>query len=186
MGQIITNIAAATDMFRVLCPPDADPVLDESAIIALMAGAARATLWAASTLYAIDAVVMPVTRNGRRYRLVSYDGTGTSSGTTEPSWPAPTPSGSNYPVWGEVQPSPITGWWRNAIVTDNDVTWMEDGADYDSLWDINRAVFNGWMLKAGRAICAVDLQGGNMKQSQSQIYDHCVRMSQIYAPVYVL
>jgi hypothetical protein len=185
MGQIITTIAAATDALRILCPPESDPELDEAAIVSLLANAKLASVWVASTTYNMGEVVMPTVRNSRRYRLVAFDGTGVTSGLTEPSWPAPNVSSNDYPVWGMAQPNPVVGWWRNAVVTDNAITWQEDGADYDSLWDIQVAAFNGWMLKAGRAICAVDLSSGQMKQSQSQIYDHCLEMAQRYAPVMV-
>ena len=185
MGQIITDGAVAMLALETLCPSTADPALTAADMQQLLDGARRAYTWKASTSYPMGSVVMPTTRNGRRYKLISFDGSGTSSGTTEPSWPAPNAASANWPVWGTAQPSPIVGWWRNAVVTDGNITWMEDGEDYDSLWDLGRAAFDGWMMKAGRAICAVDLQTGQMRQAQSQIYDHCISMANRYAPAMI-
>ena len=186
MAQIITTESQALAALEILCPSGSDPVLDvDKDMTALLAGAVRAVIWTPSTSYSLGTVVMPTVRNGRRYRLVRFDGSGTSSGTTEPSWPAPVNTSDNFPIWGQVQPNPIVGWWRNAIVMDGNLTWMEDGDDYDSLWDIGRAAFNGWMLKAGRAVCAIDMSTGNKSLTQSQIYDHCISQAQRYAPVYV-
>lgn len=185
MGLIITNLSDALDALDILCPSTADPVLTTTDTTLLLDGALRAVIWTTITTFDMGAVVMPTVRNGRRYRLIAFDGTGVKSGVTEPTWPAPLGTANNFPVWGNVQPTPIVGWWRNAIVTDGHITWMEDGADYDSLWDIGLAAFNGWMMKASRAVCAIDIQTGKMSMTQSQIYDHCLSQAQRYAPVYV-
>jgi hypothetical protein len=193
----VENIATLTadeqmalDQVVILVQANNDPVLDystnKSELRIILANSKRASIWTISTSYEIGSVVMPTTRNGRRYRLIAFDGSGTSSGTTEPNWPAPNAEGNDAPVWANIQLSPVVGWWRNAIVTDGNITWQEDGEDYDSLWDIRRAVFNGWMLKASKAVCAIDLASGQKKLSASQVYDHCISQAQRYAPVYVL
>lgn len=185
MGQIITNETDAIAVLELLCPSASDPTLLPTDMDALLVQTKRASLWEVSTPYALGVTLMPTVRNGRRYKLIAFDGSGVSSGTIEPSWPSPSSNPENFPVWSAFAPQG-DGWWRNAIVSDGNLTWQEDGEDFDSLWDIQRAAFNGWMLKAGRAICAVDLQSGQMKQAQSQIYQHCCDMAQRYASAYVL
>ncbi len=177
---------AASDALNILCPFDSDPPLNSDDVNSLLNNAVRAVVWTAVTTYVFGVTVMPMVRNGRRYRLIAFDGSGVKSGATEPTWPAPTSLSTSFPVWGQVQPNPVTGWWRNAIVADGNITWQEDGVDYDSLWDVQRAAFNGWMLKAGRAVCAIDIKTGQKGLAQSQIYEHCISQAQRYAPVYVI
>lgn len=185
MGLIITTESQALAALEILCPSGSDPVLSVDDMTSLLEGAKRAVLWEAATSYEIGTIVMPTVRNGRRYRLIAYDGSGTSSGTTEPTWPAPVSTSDSLPIWATTQSNPVVGWWRNAIVSDGDITWVEDGTDYDSLWDIQSAAFQGWLLKAGRAVCAIDISTENKSFKQSQIYDHCINMSLRYQPVFI-
>lgn len=60
--------------------------------------------WAADTAYSEGDIVIPSTRNGRRYRATN-DGTSASS---EPTWPTATAG----------------------TVTDNDITWEEYGGEH--------------------------------------------------------
>jgi len=83
---------------------DLDLVNDTIKVALLASFAPTYSAWASSTSYAEGDIVIPTTRNGRRYRA-------TNSGT----------SGSGEPTW----PTAAGG-----TVTDNDITWEEYGGEH--------------------------------------------------------
>ena len=110
-------------------------------------------MWVAATAFNVGDVVIPVTMNGHRFKCVIA---GTSS-AAEPSW-----TSANY-----------------SNVSDNSILWEEDGIEYD-LWDMGRAVYEGWKLKKSKAVVYIGSEDG-----LSDIYEHCAEMVQQTRPVMV-
>ena len=130
----------------------------------------RCAFWAASTAYNFGDVVMPVLPNGHRY-IVILPGT---SGTEEPDW--------SQSMWSQ----------RTDGITAPDgsvLTWREDGPDFTNIFDIEWAIYDVWMHKAGQASAQVDTtlaggaSAGTFTVNCSQMFNHCVTMAQRYAPV---
>jgi hypothetical protein len=106
---------------------------------------------------------VPTTNNktGRRYRLVSLDGSGVTSGATEPSWPE----------------------YSYGTVSDGNLTWQEDGIEV-ALWDVRAAAYQGWLDKAAKASALYDARtSSGTSATKSQIYAHCLNMANRYIPV---
>lgn len=168
MPQIITDINDAMDALKRLCAPNTDPVLDEAnELMPILQSCQRASIWVASTAYYLGAVVQPTAsnRNGHRFELVAFDGSGVTSGSTEPSWPSS----------------------DNASVSDGNCTWQEVGTDYANLWDLRQAAFLAWQMKADKATaCGVDFQSASgASVSQNQLIMNLERQRDRYAPIYV-
>jgi hypothetical protein len=114
-------------------------------------------IWAASTLYVVSSYRIPVVNNGYYYVVT----TGGVSGTNEPTWP--TTSGQT--------------------VVDGGVTWQNRGA---YVWTptygkLNYAIAEGWRMKAAKVITEVDASlGGGVSFTDSQQYEHCMRMARMY------
>lgn len=165
---ITTDIEADVE-FNRLCPSSVCPELSPEEVFGLLDRHKRAVLWTASTVYELGAVVIPTlaNRNGCRYRLVSYTATGLDqlSGATEPSWSTS----------------------RDSQITDNHVTWAEDGHDYGGvLWDFTAAARDGWLLKASKASPSSDFETDAMAVKSSQLFDHCQKQADRFQPVYCL
>src|SRR5678816_1116734 len=91
------------------------PVLDVDELQRCLDDARLAFTWIASTNYSADpyslgSVVIPTAtkRNGHRYKLIAFDGVGSTSGTTEPRWPLN----------------------RDSEIVDGNLTWQEVGTEY--------------------------------------------------------
>lgn len=83
-------------------------------------------IWQASTSYSQGDIVIPSTRNGRRYRATNAG----TSGSSEPSWPTS----------------------AGGTVVDNDITWEEYGGEYadKSVWgDVSGNEASGTGYTAG-------------------------------------
>lgn len=166
---MITTDNDALTAFARLCPLDVCPELTTEEVYRILDGHNLGSVWLLSTAYQVGAVVVPTlgNLNGHRYRLIEFSDTGTDqkSGATEPDWPIV----------------------RESTVTDNHVIWREDGDDYGGdLWDIRGAAQEGWLLKAAKASPTSDWQAGEMSIKSSQLFDHCMKMSDRFQPVYVL
>lgn len=89
-------------------------------------------LWAASTAYALNDYAVPVTHNGRVYKVT----TAGTSGATEPTWP--TTAGGTVAdgtvVWteqttamegGTLPPEPAVGAYARALYNPSDANWAD-------------------------------------------------------------
>jgi hypothetical protein len=140
-----------------------EPILTESELNELLLGNVTASLWEASHVYSIGDTVVPTTNNktGRRYRLVSLDGSGVTSGATEPSWPE----------------------YSYGTVSDGNLTWQEDGLEV-GLWNVREAAYQGWLDKAAKASALYDARtSSGTSATKSQIYSHCLNMANRYTPI---
>ena len=127
----------------------ADPALSDEEVEAIV-DAQFTAVWAAETEYGFDTRIRPTTRNGHRYKVI----TAGTSGAIEPSW--------------------LTGDYSRT--SDGTVLWEEAGADARSAYDVDRAVYEAWMLKAAKA-------SEYFGKDEQGIYQRCVDMASRYAPV---
>lgn len=165
----ITTDPEAVIEFDRLCPSTVCPELTHGEVLSILDRHKRASLWVATTAYQVGTVVIPTlaNRNGHRYRLVSYTTTASDqlSGATEPSWSTS----------------------RDSRVTDNHVTWAEDGTDYDAvLWDFTVAAHEGWKLKASKTVGRVDFTTQSIGVNAGQLHEHCLAMAAQFQPVFCL
>ena len=72
---------------------------------------------------------------------------------------------------GSAEPS-----WRTGVITDGDVTYEQDGPDYDNIYDVRGAIQSGWDMKLAKASQYVGTPGVDM----SKIFDHCEKMRSRY------
>jgi len=154
------------------------PVLDVDELQRCLDDARVAFEWSASEDFSVEprgigAVVIPTSanRNGRRYKLVAFDGTGTSSGSAEPSWPAVS---LTLPNW-------VMGF--QGIVTDGNLTWREDGPEVQQLWDMNDAASRAWSLKASKTVTCVDFGQDGVRFNAGDVHAHCIAMALFYQPI---
>lgn len=168
--RILTDEDQAMEQLISMVQGNTSPVLEVDELQRCLDDARLAYIWTASTDYStggygLGAVVIPsaAKRNGYRYRLTAFDGTGSTSAATEPSWP--------------------TGYKR--IVTDGNVTWKEDGPDYAQLWDMNDAAMRAWLLKASKVAQCTDFRQDGVGFTSSQLYDHCISQAMVYQGVQI-
>lgn len=166
--MIADDVMAALELER-LAQPSVCPVLtpDEQSLI--LSQHKRGRLWVANTVFQLGAIVIPTlaNRNGHRYKAIEYTTTATTqlTGATEPSWSTT----------------------RYSQVTDNVVVWQEDGDDWDgNLWDMTAAARHAWLLKAAKASVTSDVVRGELEIKSSQLFDHCIKMSEQFAPVFII
>lgn len=153
-----------------MCQANVTPLLTPGELQDCLDDARLGFVWAASTDYAVEPyglgkVVIPsaANRNGHKYRLHRFDGVGSTSHTTEPSWPTA----------------------HNWTISDGNVIWMEDGPDFAQLWDMNDAAMRAWMLKASKVVHCTDFGQDGVRFSSSQLYDHCMRQAMAYQSVQI-
>jgi hypothetical protein len=165
MPSLLVDPAEALERLQSMTDSAVDPVLTSTELTRLLADFKVVSVWVAETEYEYGAVVVPTAakRNGLIYRLVSFDGVGIESGTTEPTW----------------------GTSREARVTDGNLTWEEAGVMPSSLWNLNDAAEAGWILKAGKVVPDVDYGDANHKMSDSQMHKHCMEQARLYRTVKV-
>jgi hypothetical protein len=63
------------------------------------------------------------------------------------------------------------------------LTWIEDGPDYPNVYDVRLAAHRGWILKSEKASGNYKISMGGQSFSRDQIYDHCLKMADSFAPV---
>lgn len=127
----------------------------------------RCSFWTASTVYSVGDVVMPTVPNGYRYAVIRAG----TSGTEPPVWGSGTVSDGVYP--------------EESL----GVYWYYDGPDYENIFDVGWAIYDVWMHKAGQASAQIDTtlaggaSAGTFTVNCSQMFNHCITMAKIYAPL---
>lgn len=162
---ILTDETEAMTQLRLMVQDTVCPTLTADELQWLLdKKARRAYIWTATTAYKIGDVVIPTTnnRNGHRYQIIAFDGDGVSSAATEPSWSTS----------------------RDSTISDGNITWQEVGVEVD-LWDLQAAACAGWQMKAAKASPYEDFKQGEQSFSDSQLFDHCMKMARQYAPVMI-
>jgi len=56
------------------------------------------------------------------------------------------------------------------------LTWQEDGAQFDNIYDVRQAAYEGWMLRAHKA--AQFIKAGDLEMNG--IFDHAVKQAGLY------
>jgi len=153
MPTVEDHKEAALAQLRMLVQPDDTPLLDDVELNSILDSVQRASFWALSTAFTFGAVVLPVTKNGHRYRVVSA---GTTA-ATEPTWPTR----------------------DGAVITDGTVTWQEAGADFDNVFDVRAAAEQAWTLKQSKVAQLFDVGSDKL----SQITEQCKQMAEAFAPI---
>lgn len=171
MQPPLTELSDAVTELKRLAQADVYPTLSYASstdeIQTILGRAKRGSVWASSTNYNFGDVVIPSAnkRNGHRYRIVKLDGSGRSSSSSEPSWPTS----------------------REGTVVDGNITWQEDGWDYDAvLFDMRQAAYEAWGLKESKASSDIDFTSQATTFKQSDVVKNCRQKKLEYAPVLVI
>lgn len=153
-----TDRTAALVLLTEYLQPTVAPVLTTTAstgeVDVLLDRNRKARTWVTATAYVVGDIIVPVTRNGHRYRCIQPGTSGVAPAFT--FWP--TASGAT-----------VTEGASNPILT-----WQEDGFDSANIYDVRRAAYEGWRLKAQKASQLVNSGGGQFEK----IYDHCMEMAE--------
>ncbi len=114
-------------------------------------------VWAASTLYPLNASRVPTVSNGYAY----YVSTAGTSGATQPTWPV------------------VSG----STVTDGTVVWSLAGAyAWTPTWNLRAAAAEGWRWKAAKVAAQYDVAaGGGTRFTRSQQYKQCIEMARTFS-----
>lgn len=160
-----TDRAAALLLLTEYLQPTVAPVLTTTAntgeVDVILDRNRKARTWVAATAYVVGDVIVPITRNGHRYRCIQPGTSGTTPAFT--FWP--TSSGAT-----------VTEGSSNPILT-----WQEDGSDAANIYDVRRAAYEGWRLKAQKA--SQFIQAGDL--SFHQVYEHCLDMMDKFRTVMI-
>lgn len=144
-----------------MCASDRQPQLSTDDILAVVDESKRGLLWEPNTAYSIGDLVFPATINGRLYKVTVA---GTTS-DTEPDWN-------------------ISG--KNSLTTDNGVELTDVGPSYKEVYDIKRAAWRGWLMKAERCVELTDASDGSVNVRMSQLYDQCMKAASRYRPMEIV
>ena len=152
-----TALQTATLRLKQLCP-EAKPALDDTEYTNALAAALRHSTRADDTAYTVGAVVIVNGSdfNGRTYRCQTA-GTSASAGVTK--WPT------------------ADGATMGQSITDGTVVWVDQGEAFTSAYDVEAAAKECWRLKASKAVGLVDSSDGPLRNSWSQVYEHCMRQA---------
>jgi hypothetical protein len=149
------------------CQTQVEPIVDDDELDEMADDYQLSGIWEADTVYSVGDVISPTERNGHLYRCV-VAGTSAADAEDEPDWPV---TSSSTVLDGEGSPQ---------------LQWQENGADHgDQVFDIRGFSYDVWDLKAARAVVAVDQRTPGGGLSASQIYDHCVKQRDKFAPLLV-
>jgi hypothetical protein len=133
------------------------PVLEEAELETILDRNQRASTWTTVTAYFPGDVVIPTLPNGRRY-ICRIGGT----------------SGTSDPFSGQTWQSS-----RSTVITDDGVTWQEDGPAYPNIYDLRQSAYECWDLRVRRA--AQFVKTGEIEMQQ--VHDHSVAMRDNFTPM---
>lgn len=143
---------------KLMAQSDVEPTLGDTAVGDCVDQAQQFSTYSASTAYTVGAVVQPTAPNGHRYTCTIA---GTTA-STAPSWPVD----------------------KGRTVTDGTVTWAEAGPSFPEQWDVKRATYLAWLLKAGNATASYSFSSDGQSFSRSDLIKHCLEMADRYRPLH--
>jgi hypothetical protein len=153
----------ALNELKRLAQHEVCPTLDSATDLEpILDGVNRYHIWEPSHAYVFGNKVVPTydNQNGHAY-ICTRAGT---SDSTEPDFPLS----------------------ENATITDGTVIWKEFDLDYGyELWDLRHAAYQAWRMKSQKASGDMDFSSQGTKFSQAQVYDHCIKMMETFAPVII-
>jgi hypothetical protein len=147
----------AIDRVKVQAQSAIDPTLTDNQVGDCVDQAATFTTYAASTAFTVGQVTQPAAPNGHRY-ICTVAGT---TASTAPTWPTT----------------------KGYSVVDGTVTWTEYGPAYPEQYDVRRACYYAWLLKAGQATASYSFSSDGQSFNRSDIIKHCLEMADRYRPV---
>ena len=162
------TFAVALAQLQAACAPSAEPVLTDADLTAILNDNALASVWTPNTVFQFGDRIVPTIPNGRVY-TISQNADGTYGGTSGSVEPSPWTIFGNWPGPGE------------AYQNDGTLRWRDDDREV-GLWDVRAAIYDAWMMKAGRASEKISTGSDRAIFAQQQIYDHCTDMARTYAP----
>jgi hypothetical protein len=143
---------------KAMAQASVDPTLTDDQVGDVVDQAQTFQSYAASTAYTVGQIVQPSAPNGHRYEC-------TTAGTTAASAPTwPTSKGSS--------------------VTDGTVTWTEAGPAHPEQYDVRRATYLAWLLKAGEATASYTFSSDGQSFNRSDLIQHCLEMADRYRPLH--
>ena len=164
------DLTEASIRLRSMVASDEDPALDDEQLAQLLDMARRADIggnaptnlssapaWATATTYLAGDVI---TESGRWWRCEIAG----ASGTTEPTWPD------------------LTGYKAGDVyVYDNDVTWVDNGAQWQPTWHLASAASEGWRWKAALAAGRFKFATDGQSFDRQQVAANCLTMAKAYS-----
>ena len=158
MPHVLT-LAEAREAVKAQAAPTVTPALTDGDIEAILTRTANVTVWAADTAYEWGERVIPTSRNGRYY----LNKTAGTTGATEPTW--------------------ATGLYT--YTTDGTASWQTMTPDWEQIYNIRRAVYEAWVLKAQKASEYYAFSEDGQSFQAQQVYEHCMKMASRFMPVTV-
>lgn len=141
------------------CVANENPVLSSDDLLAIVDDSKRFSVWSPSTVYGYGDRVCALTFNGREYTCIEPG----TSGATEPTWS-----------------KAIKGYFTREV---DGPVWQDTGACYTQPYDIVRACYRAWLLKAERVANQVNAEDGDVKVELGSLYEHCMKMAHQYQPM---
>lgn len=163
MPTIAQQRQTTEEQFRFHAQVNTVPVLEDDEIKILIDNSQRASLWTAATAYNYGDVIIPTVRNGHTYECIQAG----TSGSTEPEWVK-----TDFRTQSDGSSDPV-------------LRWQENGPDYANVFDMRTALHSAWLLKAEKVAHLTDKQQSESSYTQSQLFDHCMKMAEKYAPLLV-
>lgn len=156
MPDINQQRAEAIALVKITAQCEVEPIIDDAELAPIVDQCQRATYWIASATYQVGAVVMPTVLNGHRYRAQKVIG---AAASTEPIWPRD----------------------QGARIRDGEVTWIEDGPDYNPFY-VELAIHLVWMRKLAKAQSCTDWKAGGISNSGNQVFTNLEKMAMLTKP----
>lgn len=147
----------AIDRVKVIAQAAVEPTLTDDQVGDVVDQSQTFSTYAASTAFYIGQTIQPIAPNGHRY-ICTVAGT---TGSTAPTWPT----------------------CKGQSVSDGTATWVEAGPDYPQQYDVKRATYLAWLLKAGQATASYSFSSDGQSFSRSDLIKHCLAMADRYRPI---
>jgi hypothetical protein len=141
------------------------PSLDTNELETIVKANQAARIWQPNTAYAVGDTVTADPPNGVVYTCT----TAGTSGAIQPAWPSMADSQCGC---------------CGASITDGTSGWSATGT-FTNLFDINQAVYQAWLKKAGKATVLVQTSSAGQSWASQQVFTHISLMCARWQPVEV-
>lgn len=143
---------------RTFAQTDVAPCLSNLEVEDLLESHKIATVWMPKMFYKHGDKIQPITKNGHLYECVRAG------------------------MSGEIEPE-FFGKLKSRTYEGNSLIWEECAIDDGNLYDVRAAIYEAWIIKAGKASSNFDMRIGDNHFSRSQIYEHCKTQAKSFAPM---
>src|ERR1700733_10277946 len=117
------------------------------------------SIWQPNTAYLVNQQVVSPEFNGHVFICVQS----ATSGASEPEW-------NLYPLHAPWDAS------RYLLTGDAEVVWQDNGRQPAALWNIRKAIHEGWLLKAQIASQGYQFKTGTESFNRNQVFDMCMKI----------